>query len=290
MNLSIHLIRIIELKIGGNKLNNKKTTLEENNIIKFIIEILNVVKNYEKNFLQRKGYFFLLISRFLSILGVLLIVYLLGFLSFFIIHYFGAFYLNGQLSYRLDYWWSIPLLIGIPFLIKLLANFNNRNYIYCERIVNILEVLKYSTIKLGTFRIFLEILFFITFLLVYSTLQMLAIYNFLNPEAIENILNSNSTNAILIAISITIYLSVRILAMEEKTLSEKYSKAKRTFYLWLIALIVILFYLVNDLFGSTDGFSIFIPYMAITLLLAIEKTRDSFRQLEACLKSLQSNS
>lgn len=119
----------------------------------------------------------------------------------------------------------------------------------------------------------------IVFILTYSVLLMLSLTNFLNAQFLEGFVNTNSSDGIFIKISATVYITVNILAMEEKTNSQKYLKAKRSFCLWSLATLIIFIFLVCDLFEIKNELSIKFPYIVITLLLAVEKARDSYRHL-----------
>lgn len=264
----------------------EKIQLEKNNVLNLIIELISKIKDLEENLLLRNGFFSLLLSRCMSIAGVMLVIYVSSLLFFFLGSYFVSAYFKNIQSINTEYWWSIPLVIGLPLLIKLIANFNNRDYVFCERVINLLETLSYSTIQTGRIKFLFEIVLSIVFILFYSVLLMLSLTIFLNSQFLEGFINTNSSYGIFISISATVYITVRILAMEEKTNFQKYLKAKRSFYLWSLATLIIFIFLVSDLYGIKDELSIKFPYTVITLLLALEKTRDSYRHLSNCLKRL----
>jgi hypothetical protein len=258
-------------------------------LVGLIINFFKILKAYEKKLILKNGLLPLFFSRIISIGGIILSVYFLSFLSLFIGSYFVGSYFKDIQGSQTDYWWSIPLLFGLPLLIKLFSNFNDRDYIFCEQVINFLETLEYSGIKIGSFRFAFEIFIFIVFLVIYSILLILGLTIFLDYTFLDKLLDSKSINGIFITISATIYLSIRILGMEEKTKFNKYIKAKRTLYLWSSATLFTIIFVIKDLVELNEAFSFEFPYACITLLLAIEKTRDSYKVLKQCLKDFLSN-
>ena len=283
------LLRTYRYQEGVNSMKHNSLHMKKNGVINLIIDMLSPLKDFEEKLILRDGFFSLLLSRCVSIIVVLFSVYLLSFLSlFFGIHLVESSFKNIE-GLTMEFWWSIPAVIGIPILIKLSVNFMNRNYIFSDRVINLLTTINYSTIEVSKFRYFLEFLFLVAFSLFYNFLLVLVLLNFLTEQFIDKLYEKPSFLMILSTISVTVYLTVRILAMEDNSDFNKYLKAKRSFYLWTLATLIIFVYLIGDLATLGDELSIKFPYAIITLMLAIEKTRDSYKKLTQSLSKLINN-
>ncbi|WP_339212959.1 hypothetical protein [Solibacillus sp. FSL W8-0372] len=257
-------------------MNKKKIHMpKENNLIVLIIGILKGVEELESKYINKEGQINLIISRLISVFAMLISVYIVSAFIFAI-----AVTINvKQQDVNYEYGWTIPLLFCLILMIQIIINFNNRHYLFTKRILNFLEVIKYSIPRINSSKAYFEGLFFLFFVIAFTVLQMLAITVFIEQTSYNNLIKNDVSYLIFITISITIYLTIRIFAMTENTTQDKFVKSKRLFIIWLAGTIFTLIYIVYSLLSLKSGFTIHLPYFVLTLLLAIEKTKDSYKKL-----------
>jgi len=272
-------------KKGGNKLKKNNNTAQQyhGGTIGLIIMLFTPLRDLEIKYINKQGLFALFIARVITIVGILFTVYLLSFLFLFIISMAVKMFLPEQYALNTENWLSIPLVVGLPLLLRALVNFKNRDYLFCERAINLLQTLHYSDRQVSYFRVVFEIMLFVLFNIAYSGLLILVLTNFLDTDFIHNLMNKTALS-ISITISIIVYITIRILLMDESTPHASYLKSKRTFYLWLIATLLIIVFLFLDLINSKNLIPIKFFYAGVAILIAIDRTKNSYKALNQQLK------
>jgi hypothetical protein len=260
-----------------------------NRILLLLINILTPFKEFELNALRKTGVVNLLVARLFTLIGVLIIVYILSALFF----VFGGILVNSFIQQNEtiypsgDYLWAVPSLFAFPIILRIFTCFNDRTYSLIERCIEVLETFLY-TFRLSQVHIAFEIFSFLMFGTFYSIILMLSMFNILDVNVLNSILENKSSALVLFTISITVYLTVRILILEEKNDIQKFIKLKRTFLLWSISALLTFSFVVNDLYNIKfqNFFSADFPFACVTLLLAIEKAVESYKKLRNHLKKL----
>ncbi|MGG3924922.1 hypothetical protein ABET51_02810 [Metabacillus fastidiosus] len=258
--------------------------LEKNPVIEIILHFFDKLKTHEKDFMSKQSLFHLCLARFISIIGILFAVYLLSFLFIYIGFIVGQMYFPTHYGFSVSNWLAMPLVVGLPLLLKVLSNFTNRDYLFSEQAINLLQTFQYSHIKVSSFRFAFEIIFFILFIAVYSILLIHVLTNFLNVNFISNLINNSPLQLVTITLSVIVYLTIRILLMEESTPFSSYLKAKRTFYLWLFAAVFICIFLIQDLISTKTVIPLKFLYAGVAILIAIDRIRNSYQALKEQLE------
>lgn len=259
---------------------------EKNDMIVMFIGIMSVIVEAEIKFIKRKGFLNFLLSRLISIFAMFISVYIISAVVFAVGITITTWINKNQSDFNYDYWWTIPLLSCLPFLITIVLNFNNRKYIFGKNILNFLEVIQYSIPRVNSYKTYFEGIFFIVFISIFTFLQIYALPNFIDSATFEMLINKEYSIFIFLAISVTIYITVRVFGMAENTLQDSFNKSKRLFLLWVTGSVITLIYLIYSFLTLKENLTIYFPYLVITLLLAIEKAKDSYKKLADNLKNL----
>lgn len=263
---------------------------KENGIIALILKSMEPLVKLENKWLCRRGWGGLLLARIASLASLFLILYLTHFLFI----YFGtvlAGFITDTTQANSDYWWTIPTILGLPIGTLLVLNVKNRNYVLSEKIFNFIEIFNYSTKgakKWFEIRMVIEIMGIVLFVVFYSTAIFMSLSNFIDERTLFNWMNNKPTALLLMIISFVVYMSIRILLLEDKTPTQKFIKYRRMFCLWVTAGIITLSFTIGDLYDINGKYSTEFLYAGITLLLAVDKIIDSYQKIRTVIEEIKS--
>ncbi|MEW9702953.1 hypothetical protein [Paenibacillus sp. SI8] len=239
----------------------------------FVI-LLEEIEDRERSWIETKSVH---IARIASLACLGLLIYMFTFLIPFIIgEVLGRFIvISGEFRYL----WAISLLLLLPMSIPLIVNWTNRRFVYSTIVVDFFESLLFSKINIGGSRTLLEIFIFITYIVGNMLLSLFAVANFINEEQLVSIIEYNKTTtfSIMIIIHTVIYISIRVLLLQDKTLEQKLIKSVREFRLWLLVFLITVAYMIYKLaisFTSVDAF-----YLIGAILVAFVRLLSSYKEL-----------
>lgn len=262
---------------------------KEKGILALFLNFMKPLVELENKWLCHKGWKGLLLARIVSIISLFLVLYTTHFLFIYFGTYIGGYFTETtQTSHA--YWWTIPTILGLPLGILLVLNAKNRNYVLSEKIVNTLEIFNYSTkntIKSFQARLVLEVTGLLLFGLFYSTALFMSMSNFIDEITLSNWLSNKPTFFLLTMISVVIYMTIRILLLEDTTPTQKFIKNRRLFCLWLAAGIITLGFIIGDLYDVKEKYPTEFFYAGIVLLLAIDKIIDSYQKVRTVIHEIK---
>ncbi|WP_199624833.1 hypothetical protein [Paenibacillus alkalitolerans] len=125
----------------------------------------------------------------------------------------------------------------------------------------------------------MEVVVFILYIIGNTFLTLFAVANFVNEEQLISIIEANKTSSfsIVIIIHTVIYVSIRVLLLQDKTIEQKLIKSVREFRLWLLVFLITVAYMIFKLavsFTSVDAF-----YLIGAILVANVRLLSSYKEL-----------
>lgn len=256
-----------------------------------IIKLLTDLKKFENDYLNKPTWYGLIIARGISIITFFLTIVLLSIIvvlfSLYILKYIGYHYVQEP-----KHPYALMLLLALPTLIPLLTNFFNKKFNFSGAILNIINVSSYSVYKVNCLRLALEIFLLILYVYTATTLTLYTLTNFINEDTLFYLLSEKYPYPpilfTIITIHISIYITLRVLFLPEENEQQKAIKAKRKYWLWLLAMIVTVAYMVNKLL-TTDAWYDYI-YFIFVLLLTFDRVINSYKELKGLvLRDIEKN-
>ncbi|MCG7436838.1 hypothetical protein [Lysinibacillus fusiformis] len=264
-------------------------TQKENGVINLTLKIMEPLVKLENKLLCRRGWGGLFLARLASLASLFLFLYITHFLIIYLGTVLVGFFIDSAQTSN-DYWWTIPTILGLPIGTLLMINAINRNFIISEKIVNVLEIFNYSTKNtarwFGT-RILVESFGLLLFVLFYSTAIFLSMSNFIDERTLFNWLEYKTTTLLLTTISFVVYMSIRVLLLEDNTPTQKFIKNRRMLCLWIAAGLITLGFIISDLFNIKENISSKFLYAGITLLISVDKIIDSYQKLRTVIDEIK---
>lgn len=253
---------------------NKQKIPNKNSFLHLFSDFFENLESYESDFITKSGFKYLLLSRLISFIAMLVFIYLICTVVI-------AFLITLNLvKFNNENLILLGLVIAFPLITYVSINFKNKNFLLSKSIKNFINVLKFLLPNIDSLRWPVEIFLFITFVTLYTSFQFALVGSFAKENTkIIDFLYSGGSLLIFPTISIVIYAILRIFGVPEDTLEDRFRKSKRIFLLWTFGTVITFVYMVYTFTLLKDNFIIHLPYQVIVILLAIEKSIDSYKKM-----------
>jgi hypothetical protein len=249
-------------------------------ILSILLPIFEKMAEKEQEYLSSPKWYGLFFGRLISILFILIFSIICYALAIFSILYIFE-YLNYEPSNNPNYLWTILLLFALPSILPIIFNLFDKEFNFCRSLLNILKI---STVSFNgatklNFYVF-DVFIFILYVTTLTSFTIMGLSNFLREDTLVNLIPDENAPvfAIIAIFHASVYLTIRNLCLPNKTIIQKVIAAKRKYYLWILAMIFTVIYMINKLLTQIywyDGL-----YFIFVLLIAFDRIINSYKDLK----------